>query len=554
MCLPEPCLAGEVRVQGACARVGNLVCAEGFAPAPDGGCVSTLPTTCPDPLVAFPGETACHALDECPASQFPAVDGAAVYVDGSAPAGGDGTSARPVRSLGAAIALARAGKVPRVLVAAGNYPESILIDTPLELRGVCSAKVRIAPPDSMAAETTISVTADATVSGLTLVGKSFRRGLAAVGGASLSIDHVSVRGYIVGIENARVANPKVPKLGLSSVSFFDVLIALESHIPVDLERLFIHGSTEAVRLHADGAIRASLIEDTSATALLVSSGKVVVERSVIRRVAPSTYGSLGIHADDADGSGATDVTVGASVFSEIAGEALAASAARLVVHDTSIRDGGAPSDNHLSVGILGRKRADLEVRDVSVVRPFLSGICAFGAAASVERTWIRDVIDPNFGAGLTLFWGSAEAPQALSAVLIERPIGAGLYVYAGQATATDLRIVDPQKSNFEGGYGDGIDVLRGEDGSKESPARLEASGIVVENAPRAAIGVFAADLVLRDSRLCGAFDLEASNQALTLEAPYTMVDGGGNVCGCGAPLSACRTAAHSLQPMLPPAF
>ena len=117
-----------------CIDVGaNWLCPPGFVAhgAPVAG--ATMAACRPDPAA-------------CPADPFggiPTKQGT-LFVDASAPAGGDGSRPKPLRTIGAAIAKATVGAT--IAVAKGVYPEPVVIPFALNLRGRCAALVVIKPP------------------------------------------------------------------------------------------------------------------------------------------------------------------------------------------------------------------------------------------------------------------------------------------------------------------------------------------------------------------------------------------------------------------------
>ena len=178
------CMPGEVMgSEGACIAVGLQGCATRFVDA-DGLCRPSLARcpagTIPDITVgcvpvgiqgcapAFvEGDGLCHpAMSKCPAGTFALpqkgcvpvdgpggcgtgtwgnipIDASNVYVDASYAGGdGDGSMAKPVTTITAALALAQTGS--RIAIAAGTYNESIGVTTPVEIAGRCPSMVTIA--------------------------------------------------------------------------------------------------------------------------------------------------------------------------------------------------------------------------------------------------------------------------------------------------------------------------------------------------------------------------------------------------------------------------
>lgn len=193
-CLPPPCTGDAVWLEGACRPVGVDRCAEGFEVAPEGGCAPVLPT-CPADSFAFPG-TGCAALDPCAGGRF-AGTGDAIYVDAAA-SSGDGTEARPVSTVTAGLAAAKARGKTRLFVARGRYEERVVVDTPIEIVGACSAQTELVAPAGDLDKTTVHVVADARLVGLRVSGKGHAVGVGTQGSATLRLFGVRVSGHDVG--------------------------------------------------------------------------------------------------------------------------------------------------------------------------------------------------------------------------------------------------------------------------------------------------------------------------------------------------------------------
>ncbi len=154
-----------VPVLNGCGEVGpgrsdtaSPTCAEGYFPD-RGQCV---PEAC--------GTGAWGALE---------VDDATVYVDIEAPDGGDGTAVAPLRSIQTALDLAGGGGGGLVAVAAGSYPETLLLTwdhAGVNLAGRCRELVTIDASVGDAQTPGIDIDAvfsEVQVSGVSVVGSSF---------------------------------------------------------------------------------------------------------------------------------------------------------------------------------------------------------------------------------------------------------------------------------------------------------------------------------------------------------------------------------------------
>ncbi len=114
----------------------------------DGTCDPGLRTDCPAMSRAIPGGGCTPTADvDCPAGEYADVSAESagarvVYVRAGADvATQDGTIAHPFATIGSGIAAA--GASGWVLVAAGEYPESIAVHASVHIVGVCAARVSI---------------------------------------------------------------------------------------------------------------------------------------------------------------------------------------------------------------------------------------------------------------------------------------------------------------------------------------------------------------------------------------------------------------------------
>lgn len=135
------CLPGGLRS----AALTPWACPAGWRQDAERGCVPTLRTDCPEGSGPLPDGT-CTDTVACPEGPYPEIPAGAdpsrvIYVDDDAPEGGDGSRARPLRDLGAAIE--RADPAGAVLVGAGSYEVAVTIPGRRVVRGVCPSRVMI---------------------------------------------------------------------------------------------------------------------------------------------------------------------------------------------------------------------------------------------------------------------------------------------------------------------------------------------------------------------------------------------------------------------------
>lgn len=128
-------------------------CPEGWSAQEDGACEPVM-RACPEGATPIPGGRCTPtALADCPSEVFPARDAETVgarvlYVRADAPPwDADGTAEHPFTTLREGIA--RAGTDGHVFVAKGTYAEPLRLDGTARIRGVCAARVIVAPPEDL---------------------------------------------------------------------------------------------------------------------------------------------------------------------------------------------------------------------------------------------------------------------------------------------------------------------------------------------------------------------------------------------------------------------
>jgi hypothetical protein len=151
------------------------------------------PTDCTDDEAHFPGEAACRRIGTaCPAGDYaediPA-ESTVLYVQGGAPAGGDGSVGSPFGTIADGLAAAPDGSV--IALSKGTFDESVTLADPVTIWGACVAQTIVAP--STPAGTTPAI--------------------ALVGRGGSTVKNLQVSGARLGID----ANGNVEESHLSSV-------------------------------------------------------------------------------------------------------------------------------------------------------------------------------------------------------------------------------------------------------------------------------------------------------------------------------------------------
>lgn len=548
-CLPAPCAGDAVWLEGACHPVGVDRCAEGFASVPEGGCAPVLPA-CPPDAFAFPG-TACAPLDPCAAGRF-AGSGDAIYVDASA-VGGDGTEARPLSTVAAGLAAAKASGKARLYVAKGRYAERIVVNTPIEIVGACSAATELVAPDGDLDKTTVHVVADARLVGLRVTGKGHAVGVGTQGSATLRLSGVRVSGHDVGVEVPRIASPKVPTLGLDRVRIEDARVGVTSYVTLEASRVSIAHVDSGLDLLGGGSLDAVVIEDAASEGVLVLGGNTLVRRAVVRDVGRrSGVAGYGVVVDQLPTLPPPSVTVEDSFVGDVVGVALGVQVGTLTVDRTSVQ-GARPTDSNLGALVMLSEGGVLTVRRSALLHGPMMGFYVTGGALVVEDVVMRDVGtgDVAFG-GLFSRPGAASGTMSVRGLFVDQAGIVGVAVVGRDATIAGLR-VDRVVPDPRGLFGDALMVAA----LGTQKAAVGLSDLDVRAASRAGASVFGATLRVRGARVCAQFPFDVSDTPLvdtTTPAPIPAVleDQGGAVCGCAPPLARCAASQADLVPMPAP--
>jgi hypothetical protein len=186
-----------------------------------------------------------------------------------------------------------------------------------------------------------------------------------------------------------------------------------------------------------------------------------------------------------------------------------------------------------------------DIRTSVIERNIDIGILALGTAVSLSRTIVRDT-----RYGLHEFGRGVHAQVDLEVLLpttaivdasvVTRSGDAAILVYGATLTLTNSELSDsiPQPGVLP--FGDGLAIL-----AVNGPAVADVSDALIRNNARAGVSVFSSSLTLRDTRMeCNAFDLDAES----LTTPPTVVDAGGNVCGCNGAAEACKAVSTGIGP------
>ncbi len=293
------------------------------------------------------GQSDCAPIDTCPAGEFAddLPSEGVVYVRAGT-GEGDGSRARPFRTLAAAIAGRGSARV--IAIGKGEHAvDQIVVPAGVTLRGACSDETVITSQASADFEGAIEVHASSVeIRGLSIEGAA-RPGLS-ISGGSATVREVAIRrAHVVGmlVENATAVIDRV---------------LVEGTVP----RYDIDGRGLEIAAHADVTVRRSTFEGNSVGAIVVTESALVLEDSVVGT-------TLGLRD-----------TGGGGLLVQEAGRATV----RRVLFDGNADVGAFAHEAHLDM-------ADVVVRGThrTTTRTYASGVLVrAGSAATIERTRLHD--------------------------------------------------------------------------------------------------------------------------------------------------------------------
>lgn len=324
-----------------------------------------------------------------------------------------------------------------------------------------------------------------------------------------------------------------------------------------------------IALYADAAsgsaatllLEGSVLERNREVGLFASGSEATVSATVVRDTAPNGLGVTagGIQLEPyPETELPTKLTLDASVIerNRTAGVVLLAGTASLT--GTIVR--GALADD---AGMFGRgvnaQRAAGRPSELTVAGSVIDGnpetaVVVIGSSATIDATVIRGGADAAAPTGrvltaqLDLVTGEPTA-LTLERSLLEDSAGFGVVVVASEATLDSvlLRRVHPDAGGL---FGDGVAVMS-YPGAVHERGRATLRSVRIEDAARAAVSSFGADVALSGSALaCQAFDLDG--EALGA-FDFAFTDDGSNGCGCPDAVDACRALSAQLAPPEPAA-
>lgn len=533
---------------GGCERVGVSRCAAGFRDDGRGGCDAVLPTSCPEGLMAIPGEAACRPVSSCDAPPAGAIHVDAAYVGES-----DGTAAKPFRTIVEALS---AGDT--IAIAPGVYDASLSLERPTTLVGRCAAKVDIA--------STIAVRAKATLRGLSVKGIDASEDL-------LAEDVRVYEGGINATAGGTLRNVLVEKTVGPGVVIKGGVFVIEKSVIRDAQSASLPGYPLMAVMNlttGEGRVRVSdsVIENGHGDNVFACTA-LTIERSVVRGGMPfADIPSGGLHVSGCSAPGATTLRRASLEAHDIlieggVGASLAIATADAKVARATLRRPVA-SASRGGIGLLAFRDTNLQVTEMIVEAAERAGVAVLGGVSEIDHVLVRDTkgqADGLFGIGVAVTPDSTTASRAdatLKFVRVANARVAGIAVLGSAARVTGAAVFGALAETATGKYGDGFAVAATGAGAVVLPAELTVDGAVVRESARVAFSTFGAKLsVSHASAQCAPFDLDYESSFVDATgAPVgnrdpELRDNGGNACGCGAPLL-CKAGSSGLEPIKPP--
>jgi hypothetical protein len=419
------CAPGEVSLESGCTPAGvpSDGCATGFVSDSNGGCNAVLPRApCGPGEHALLGETSCHAVAPCGSGTWGdiPVDATTLYVDASAPGGGDGSLDTPFVTIQAAIDAAAPNGL--IAIAAGSYAEDLLISgKPVKLWGKCPAEVEV-----------IGSTAAITVES--------------------------------GVQGA-----EVHALGITSAGTGVVIGGDASY----LGQLWIHDTGgPGIDVPGISAVSETLVEGAHEYGIYIAGGVAMVGDTTVRGTLPGPDHGWGMSIQiDEDSLAIAQGHVAHSVIESNTEVGLLAHASWATLSGTLVRDTLPNASGRFGRGIVIQTQsphppAFAALEGVVVERARDAGIMVAGSWAGIGNTVVRDVStnldvgDRGNGIGAQPDPGAPYDPSltiAINLSLVERASEHGVLLSGVDATLSGVLVRDTQPID-DGTFGRGLSI------------------------------------------------------------------------------------------------
>ncbi len=422
----NPCGALEVPGATGCVAVGVSECAAGFLSDGAGGCVPRQPAeACPPGRFAPPDFTECNVIGllNCSAGPFPKpaeLQGEVRYVSPQAPAGGDGSEERPLRTIAEALALVQ---VPLTIVlSGGEHHGSVDLserEASVRLVGLCASETFLVPEPGAPAVVFGDGADGSTLESLAIRGGS--AGVVAVAASGLRLEGVWIHdvagpGVVIedipGRADMELDHVLIERVLDAGVLATGAKVSFRVGVIRDVNPLYEGGRGLGLSVSASAAFTGldpgartggeltlfgSTIERTTQAAVRIEESAALVEGAWIRDVAPDELGfARGIDVrGSATFSVAGELTLSGSLIEQTAeagvrvwnaNATIAQTVIREIARDATRRCSGAGIG--ASYGLLGEEATEprLVVRSSLIEKVSGSPFDLEGGAARMERS------------------------------------------------------------------------------------------------------------------------------------------------------------------------
>jgi hypothetical protein len=594
---PPNCNAPEIALpDGSCFRPGVPPdgCAEGFTHDGEYGCDPILPaTSCPDGLMAVPGDAECRPVMTCGTGKWGdiPVDASTQYVDASFTGTSDGSAQSPWKNILSGFLAAAPGAI--VALAEGSYPEQVVVvDKSVKLWGVCPERVDVVGDGDGA----VIITAGA--DGTELHGLAIRGGPIFVSGArDVLIDRVWIHDSAVrGIELNDTAGPASAIVSgslLENNQGINLFVSGDAELTSSVVRGTVpspsEGNGTGIQIQDCGpmqgcptpkrsslGIARSLIEENYNVGVYVIGSDVTIGGTVVRGTLPGRTNQRGGRAIGlelsctepgvCDPSLPSNGTIVGSFLERSHDASLAVIGSVARVENTVVRDTRPRAENNqFGRGIAFEPSCTVTSCDPAssseawVSRSLIEkahdvGLFVMGSEAHIDGVVVRD-IEPRasegyYGRGISI-GPACPSPVAcmselistaeITSTLVERTHDIGVFVPGGVATIDGVVVRDVLARTFDGNFGDGIALMGGDTVSNTTITRTH-----ITKSARAGLASFGAQASLGGNTIqCAIWDLEGETY---LNVAFELEDRGGNRCGCPVADTDCIVVSPGLEP------
>jgi len=177
-----------------------------------------------------------------------------------------------------------------------------------------------------------------------------------------------------------------------------------------------------------------------------------------------------------------------------------------------------------------------------------TGIWLDGGSIDIDGVLIRDTVPlagVGSGQGFMLTPGSVPSVGAIRSSRVERSGAAGIASFDSQLDVLATVVEATHSDADDGTFGDGILVIHHDQTAQ--PALV--SGSVVSRSMRAGVTTFGSELTLLGTDLvCNPIAINGGDGS---GESYTLINGGGNRCGCDDISEDCRVLSAGVSPPTP---